>query len=58
MGLTGRGVPRTHARKQAMGWFDAATALFVLGLLYVIAPLMTWVVLARQHSRAVALWAT
>ena len=41
-----------------MGWFDAATALFVLGLLYVIAPLMTWVVLARQHSRAVALWAT
>ncbi|GAA4421145.1 sensor histidine kinase [Acidovorax lacteus] len=39
-----------------MGWFDTATALFVLGLLYVIAPLLTWAVLARQRSRAVALW--
>ncbi len=33
-----------------------ATALLLLGLICVIMPAVTWVILARQHSPVVALW--
>lgn len=39
-----------------MPWFDPATALFILGMLYVIAPVMTWFVLANDQGSAVAWW--
>lgn len=45
-----------HADGLVMGWFHIPTAMFILGLLYVVAPGMTWAVLARYRSRAAALW--
>ncbi|WP_440111996.1 sensor histidine kinase [Acidovorax sp. BL-A-41-H1] len=39
-----------------MSWLDIPTALFVLGLLYVTAPGITWAVLAQDSSPAAALW--
>lgn len=39
-----------------MSWLDIPTALFVLGLLYVMAPGITWAVLAQERSPAAAFW--
>lgn len=36
--------------------FDVRTALLIVGLLYFLLPIITWVVLAKQRSHAVALW--
>ncbi|MBP6187830.1 MAG: GHKL domain-containing protein [Azonexus sp.] len=39
-----------------MAFLDIRTALLMVGLLYLILPTITWVVLAGQRSRQVALW--
>lgn len=39
-----------------MTFFDLRTAFLIVGLLYVLLPIVTWFVLARQRSQAVALW--
>ncbi|MCO4093399.1 MAG: hypothetical protein HEQ37_02520 [Acidovorax sp.] len=39
-----------------MTWLDIPTALFVLGLLYLMAPGITWAVLAQDRSPAAAFW--
>lgn len=39
-----------------MSWLDIPTALFVLGLLYVMAPGITWGVLAQERSPAAGFW--
>jgi signal transduction histidine kinase len=36
--------------------FDVRTALLMVGLLYFLLPIITWIVLAKQRSQAVALW--
>lgn len=36
--------------------FDVRTALLITGLLYLLMPIIAWIVLARQRSPAVALW--
>ncbi len=36
--------------------FDIPTAILFLGLLYLILPIMTWIVLNGQRSKAVTLW--
>ncbi len=35
---------------------ERTTAILILGLVCLIMPVVTWVVLARQHSRVVGLW--
>lgn len=35
---------------------DVRTVFLIVGLLYVILPTLTWIVLSKQHSRQVALW--
>lgn len=39
-----------------MSWIDVHTALLFLGLLYLLAPAMTWAVLAHHRSAAAAYW--
>jgi C4-dicarboxylate-specific signal transduction histidine kinase len=41
-----------------MSWLDVSTALFVLGLLYLLAPAITWAVLAQDRSPAAVFWCT
>jgi signal transduction histidine kinase len=36
--------------------FDIRTAFLILGVLYLLLPTMTWVVLKDQHSQQIALW--
>lgn len=36
--------------------FDIQTAYLIVGLLYMILPVTAWIILAGQHSRAVAFW--
>jgi len=36
--------------------FDIRTALLILGLLYLVLPVITWMVLAGKHSAQVTLW--
>lgn len=36
--------------------FDVRTAFLIIGLLYVLLPIIAWVVLAEQRSHQVALW--
>jgi PAS domain S-box-containing protein len=36
--------------------FDIQTAYLIVGMLYLIMPVTAWIILAGQHSRAVALW--
>lgn len=39
-----------------MGWLDIPTALFILGLLYLMAPGMTWAVLGQDRTPSAAWW--
>lgn len=39
-----------------MTFFDVRTAFLILGLLYLLLPTISWIVLARQRSLQVALW--
>ncbi len=39
-----------------MGWLDIPTALFILGVLYLMAPVMTWAVLGRDRTPSAAWW--
>lgn len=39
-----------------MAWLDVPTALFILGLLYLMAPGMTWAVLGRDRTPSAAFW--
>lgn len=39
-----------------MMFFDVRTAFILLGLLYLLLPTVTWVILARQRNQQVGLW--
>ena len=37
-------------------YFSIHTAYLLIGLLYVLLPIMSWVILANQRRKEVALW--
>jgi len=39
-----------------LNFFNIHTAYLLIGLLYVLLPIMSWVVLAKQHRKEVTLW--